>query len=888
MINKKLKSALFLAAYSCVSTAAEVNEAPANNNTKAAESNTTIQLDEIEIKAKRRRIITPLPGLPIDRETATTNIQSSTAKEISESKALNVTDFLNSNMQSVTVNDYAGNPFQQDLNFRGFTASPQIGTPQGISVYLDGVRINEPFGEVVNWDLIPMNAISTLNIIPGANPMFGLNTIGGALAITTKDGFSDHFLRAQYLTGDWGREQFQFSNGIHSERFALFTAYSHFDENGWRVNSPSNVRQLFNKATIRLDSGEVNFTALNVETALVGNGLLPVEMADFDRKQVFTSPDIAKNNLEHYNLSGTWYASDRLSFSANRYIRNLGQKATGTDIYGGFKAFYTRMQSTNDLDGDGCLDNDLNCDNIITDDVVGAMNGVLSLSSLNSKADGYSFQATYEGEKHQLAAGLSIDSTDIKFQQSQILAMLNSQNEAELATNPYFVENGLGVITTQPGVIRNRLTGSSKSKAIFFSDVWSPIDTLHASFGARMSWTNVKNYLVSDRGLDFYQFNDSVLLDPTRQICRVNPSDFRARFVCTEGDYDYRSFNPSVGLAWEAKESLTAYGNISKGSRVPSVIELGCAKDDSRQEGNSTNFQYGCSIPTSLTADPYLKQVRSVAYEAGLRGGQEGFDWNVGAFLTNLTDDILFVPLGQKNRGVFDNFGRTRREGIEMGFKSKLGKSSFGVNYTWMKATFQSPSQLINDANSSNTEVTTNQAYVNVNPGDQLPGMPNHILQASWNYQATPDFDFTLSAVAHSSSFVRGNENNAHEPRQAALVDLTGDGEPERDRYNFTGKGKIDGYAIFNLRANYRFNGGLSMFVKVDNLLDKQYATAGNLGRNPFTPSGSFKFDPVTVDSGWVNSTFIGPGAPRAAWVGLSFDWDWDKIKKSKSLQGQE
>ncbi len=898
MLNNKIKSILFLAGYSCLTIAADNNDESISQQPKVADTKATIELDEVEVKAKRRRIITPLPGLPIDRETATTNIQSATSKEISESAATNVTEFMNTNMQSVNVTDYTGNPFQQDLNFRGFTASPQIGTPQGISVYMDGVRVNESFGEVVNWDLIPMNAIASLNLIPGSNPMFGLNTIGGALAIRTKDGFTDHFLRTQYLTGAWGRNQLQFSNGIHNERLAFFTAYTHFEEDGWRLNSPSNVRQLFNKASLRLDSGEINLTALNVDTALIGNGLLPSEMADYDKKQVFSSPDEAKNDLNHYSLNGSWYVNDKLSLSGLAYQRSLRQKAIGADVNLGLKDFYVRNENTNDSDGDGCFDNDLNCDGVVLDDVLASMNATINLSDLKSKSDGYSLQMTYEGDKHQLAFGFTRDKTDVNFTQAQILGALDSQNHAGLTSYPdYFDDAGFGTVTSAAGWARNRLTGNSDTKAIFFNDVWSPVDTLHISYGARMSWSNVQNYLISDKGLDFYQLTDNLINGSAtvnvngrrvrlpRLRCETSRADTSALLVCSKGDYDYRSFNPSVGVSWEARENLTMYGNVSRGSRVPSVIELGCAKDDSGREGESTNFQYGCTIPTALTSDPYLKQVRSTGYELGLRGSTSSLEWNFGGFITNLKDDILFVPLGRKNRGVFDNFGKTRREGIEMGLKSIVGDSTFALNYTWMRATFESPAQLINDANSSNTQATSTQAFVNVEAGDQIPGMPNHIIQANWNHKFTSDFDATLSMVAHSSSFVRGNENNKHQPRLANNVDLNNDGVVDIDKYDYTGRGFISGYALFNFRANYRIRNGVSLFVRVDNLLDKQYATAGNLGRNPFTPNGTFKFDPVNVDSKWTNSTFISPGAPRAAWIGINVDWDWDKVKKSQSMK---
>jgi hypothetical protein len=82
----------------------------------------------------------------------------------------------------------AGNPFQPDVNFRGYTASPLLGTPEGVSVYVDGVRQNQPFGDVVSWDLIPKDAISEITLVPGSDPLFGLNTLGGALSVQTKNG----------------------------------------------------------------------------------------------------------------------------------------------------------------------------------------------------------------------------------------------------------------------------------------------------------------------------------------------------------------------------------------------------------------------------------------------------------------------------------------------------------------------------------------------------------------------------------------------------------------------------------------------------------------------------------------------------------------------------
>ncbi len=850
MLTKKNKTALLLALYTGISIAADVGEVPSKSSAKPVDSKATIELEEVEVKAKRRRIITPLPGVPMDKAIASTNIQSATGKELIESKALNVTDYMNNNMQSVTTTDYAGNPFQQDLNFRGFTASPAIGTPQGISVYMDGVRINESFGEVVSWDMIPMNAISSINLIPGSNPLFGLNTIGGALAIRTKDAFSDNFLRTQYSTGAWGRDQFQFSNGINNGQIGFFTAYSHFKEDGWRDSSPSNVRQMFNKLTIRLDKAEFNLSALNVDASLVGNGMLPFEMADQDRKQVFTSPDEVKNNLEHYNMSGSWYVNDKLTLSGMMFKRKMSQYGIGADVYDAYSQLVSAWGD--DIDGDGVVD-------------AGKINGLFNYSDLNQASEGFNLQAAFDLDKHQIVLGASLDKNKVGFLQSQQLGEINDADHSiSIVTDPIF--ETFGYTPAYMTIARNNLKGTSKTESIYAFDTWSPTDNLHISLGARMNWSNVKNTLVSDSGKEFYNFTSNDF-NPLRQKCFVpgDVSPTRGRFICSEGDYDYRSFNPSVGVTWEVKENFSTYANISRGARTPTVIELGCANDPTKSNApGSTNYQFGCSIPTSLSSDPYLKQIRSTAYETGLRGESGGWDWNVGYFRTEITDDILFVPLGRKNRGVFNNFGRTLREGVEFGLKGNFDRDKLSLNYTLMAATFESSARIINDSNSTNGQTDSAnaaQAFVDIHSGDEIPGMPNNIIQASWNHRFTNAFDATLSMVMHSSAFVRGNENNDHQPRAA----LPG------ERYDYIGEGSTAGYAVFNLRANYKFSPGVNAFIKFDNIFDREYATAGALGRNPFGTNGNFQTNPTA----WNNTTFIGPGAPRALWIGVSLDWDW-------------
>src|SRR5450759_822950 len=112
---------------------------------------------------------------------------------------------MNRRLNGVYVNEVQGNPFQPDVNYRGYTASPLLGTPEGISVYMDGVRMNQPFGDVVSWDLIPRIAISEAALMPGSNPLFGLNTLGGAVSIQSKDGNSQPGTGIEVSGGSYGR-----------------------------------------------------------------------------------------------------------------------------------------------------------------------------------------------------------------------------------------------------------------------------------------------------------------------------------------------------------------------------------------------------------------------------------------------------------------------------------------------------------------------------------------------------------------------------------------------------------------------------------------------------------------------------------------------------------
>jgi outer membrane receptor protein involved in Fe transport len=146
----------------------------------------------------------PLAGSGIDVDKVPASVNIVDANQIQRTDSLNISDALQKYVPGVIVNDVAGNPFQPDVQFRGFVASPVAGTPQGLAVYQNGVRINEAFGDTVNWDLIPTAAIRSVTVVTN-NPAFGLNALGGAVNVQMKDGFNYHGAEINVMGGSFGR-----------------------------------------------------------------------------------------------------------------------------------------------------------------------------------------------------------------------------------------------------------------------------------------------------------------------------------------------------------------------------------------------------------------------------------------------------------------------------------------------------------------------------------------------------------------------------------------------------------------------------------------------------------------------------------------------------------
>lgn len=389
----------------------------------------------------------PLSGIGVPLNQVPANVQSVANDELSQQPGANLSDFLNLNLGSVNINDTQGNPFQPDVNFRGFAASPVLGTPQGISVYVDGVRVNEAFGDTVNWDLIPKSAISSMTLLPGSNPVFGLNTLGGALTINTKNGFQDPGTELRVSGGSFGRQLFEFESGGHGERADYFVTANLFDDKGWGQHNPSRVNQLFAETGYRGDMTRLQASFTYADTKLSGNQALPLSLLN-DPAQAYTFPDVTANRLAFFNLKGSHAPSDNTQIAANAYYRSVTTGVFNSNISNNFNTGLPpgpgNQPATNAL-------------NDISDSRFG---GSLQLAVLGDLAR----------RKNNLTVGFSYDRGNIDFMQFN--------QEAPIAP-----DRGTGSVANL--VLQTRLHAATHYFGLYASDTYAVSEKTHLTLSGR-------------------------------------------------------------------------------------------------------------------------------------------------------------------------------------------------------------------------------------------------------------------------------------------------------------------------------------------------------------------------------------------------------------------
>jgi len=749
---------------------------------------------------------TPLPGIGTPISEVPANVQVVKGEEMQNQQSLTIADFMSQNMVGVNVNETQNNPFQPNVNFHGFTASPLLGTPQGLSVFYDGVRINEPFGDVVSWDLIPMNAISNMSLVPGSNPLFGLNTLGGAISMQTKSGRTHQGGSIEASAGSWDRKAVQAEyGGVAGNGVDYFFAGNIFDEDGWRDSSPTEVKQLFGKVGWQNESTDISLSITAADNDMIGNGYVQQEFLDtLGWDSINTKPDQTKNRMVFLNLNGSHWITEKTMFSGNVYYRKADTDTLNGDINDDIDPVDPAFDLGECVTGADGYDAGISC------------SGALNRSKSNRKGYGFTAQLTFDqdllGHKNHFVAGTGYDFGRTTFDQSTEFGTITSSRGV----------SGIGVFSDEAEV---DLRGENRTWSLYATDTFSINDITHLTLSGRYNHTKVEN-------------RDRLIPDSS------DPESLT-------GDHSFSRFNPAIGLAITPTRELSFYGSYNEGSRAPTAIELGCANPDQP-----------CKLPNAMAGDPALGMVVSRTYEGGVRGKlSPSLGYSASIYRTQNTNDIQFIAANSSGAGYFNNVGKTRRQGLDLGLNGEMGMFRWFAGYSYIKATYESSFDLISQVNSSSEVIGTDAGgndieAIHVRPGDNIPGIPEHQFKFRGELQALPQWAIGTNIVAFSDQYAHGNENNRHE----------GAG------------GKTGGYVVVNLDTRYKFgNSGWQVFAKVNNVFDREYYSGGMLGESFFTPDGTFDggdnhFQPL-----------YSPGAPRAGWIGLRYEFG--KPKSSAGTQ---
>ena len=264
-----------------------------------------------------------VPGA-VELDKIPSNVQTVGAPAFDGTKAPDLLQSMDRALPGVSLSSQTGNEFQLDFNYRGYVAGPVIGTPEGLAVYQNGVRINEVFGDVVNWDLIPQKAINQLTLVP-SNPVYGLNATGGALAFEMKNGYTYHAVEGEVIGGSYGRAGATVQAGGEVGNLSGYITADAIDDAGWRMDTPSSLRRVYADLGARGDQTEfhVNFTGANNNFS--ANPATPVQMLAQNWASTYTLPQTTQNQLAFLTASATWKPSDTWTYQAIAYFRNFTQ-----------------------------------------------------------------------------------------------------------------------------------------------------------------------------------------------------------------------------------------------------------------------------------------------------------------------------------------------------------------------------------------------------------------------------------------------------------------------------------------------------------------------------------------------------------------------------------
>lgn len=709
----------------------------------------------------------------------------------------------------LNLSDSQGSSNRTDITYRGFTASAVQGVPQGLAVYQNGVRINEAFGDTVQFDLIPPSAIQRIDVVTG-NPVFGLNALGGAVNIQMKNGFTWQGAEITALGGSDARIAGSLEYGKVIGPWSFYVNGDGLNDRGWRYESPSTIGRLYADLGYRTPDSEFHLIAAGARTFFGAAAATPVDFTRDNPRAIFTYPQTSTTEMGTLQLTGRVDVSPSWELAGNAYFRRFSQTyVDGND--GNFEgcnrqgSFFTPRKLCFEDDGferaPGQTQRAFRDQFLILGNGTGASGipftadvpyGTIDVTKTEATGYGGSLQATNRdrigGFGNTFVVGGSIDVADYSFKSSSTLGVINPDLSVTTdPNNPYYgTIPGLGTTQLRTaaalGIAPSSVIGSNLYMGVYATDTFDLTDALSLTAGARLNFA------------------------------RVSTQDRTGFSPDVDGTHYFTKVNPLAGLTYRFGPGLSLYGGYSESNRAPTPLELACSNPDRP-----------CLLPNSLVADPPLEQVTGRTYEAGFRGLLPNVydgglvSYRIGAFRTDLTNDIIQLATpGNAARGYFVNVPATRRQGIEVGAEYTAERLSLYANYALIDATYRFDGVL-----SSPNNPFADDGAITVRPGNQIPLVPNHQFKVGFDYLVLPGWRVGMNLQAFSSSYFRGDDSNLNR--------------------------KLPPYYVLGLHTSYQVTKNLQVFGLVTNLTNNRYANFGTYAE-PGTVAGNFTItDPRTT-----------------------------------------
>ena len=696
--------------------------------------------------------------------------------EIANVRKFNLGEALQRTAPGVIINDVGGNPGFPELNYRGFNASPYAGVPQGLAVFQNGIRVNEMWGDTVNWDLIPSVAIDRVAIETG-NPLYGLNAIGGAVVLDMKNGFTWKGAELDVRGGSFNRRLGTFQYGKQVGNFAIYGAGEAMGDSGYRYFQSSQVKRFYGDIGYKAEQGEVHANVTLGGNKFGASGPAPVQMVAADKSSTYTTPQTYKNQVAMFDLNGQVQVNPTTKLLGDVHYRGYNQARVDGNT--------TEFDCGPDA-GATCTTNNGQATNVpnffnaggnqyITTPTLGAIdrtwtkiNTVGFTTQINNTDRIFGFPNKFTG-------GLNLEHGFTNFLANEELGVIDRNLNVQ----------GFNYYTASPE---------------------AGITPIHL---------NVSNYYLGAYALDTLELTDKLSLNGGLRFNQAQINSFdNGPTGALNANNTFNHVNPMGGATYKITPETAFYASYSVANRAPTPLELGCS--DPRRP---------CIIDSFMVADPPLKQVTSNTIDTGVRGGFKPADkmpsmlgflpgtvqWTAGIFRTNAFNDIFSIPSQIVGRGYFTNAGNTVRQGIELSTRYNDDRMSAYINYALTDAYFNSQNFLGSPNNPAAQAIGATSILTN--PGAMLPSTAVHRFKTGIDYAVTKKWKIGSDFVYATGPYLGGDWANQF--------------------------GTLSPYGVLNLRSSYNFLPNMQIYALIENVTNtrtRSFGTFYDTQAIPFLP----------------------------------------------------